>query len=99
MGTHISSAFDFHTEYIAAQRRLLARLDQAQGSDFQWPTAGEYRTILQLGRSASLELLKGLRDHKDLRCESRIARIQRLSAKERLWQPSPELWLRQQSTT
>lgn len=83
-------------EYVAAQRLLLAKLESAERGERPWPRAEEYGAVARLGKLASAELQRHLQELKNNRRESRIGRIRRMSASERRWQPSPELWLSRQ---
>ena len=96
MASPKSNAVRLHNDYVAAQRWLLDRLESASRGERPWPHAREYEAIAQMGRSASAELRSYLADLKNVRRASRVGRIQRLSAGERNWQPSPELWLSRQ---
>jgi len=67
MGSYLSNAARFHSDYIEAQRYLLVRLDAAQNGDNPWPSDREYETIAGLGRSASAEIHRGLKERAAVR--------------------------------
>ncbi|WP_139237426.1 hypothetical protein [Variovorax sp. OV329] len=94
MAQHASNAAGLLREYVAEQQLLLAKLDDAIAGIRPWPRPEEYEAVARVGWAAFAELLRFREELKELRRESRVARIQRLSAAERYWQPSPELWLR-----
>src|SRR5262245_19480614 len=87
-----------HAEYVLAQCRLLARLDLAFKGEGAWPDGNEYAFVEMLGREASTKLREYLNSlnvpskPRTTRAE-RVLLIQRLSANERRWQPTPEDWL------
>lgn len=89
---HLRTALSFTVRYAAAQRELLSMLDRAPSSG-AWPAEEHYHAVGQLGRQASSELRAFANAVKRLRLESRIQRIQRTSAAERTWQPSPSQFL------
>jgi len=88
-------------EYLTAQYRLLVQLRTADGRRVRWPSASEYEAVAALGRMASLALRAYLdRVHvppKPARTAAeRVLLIHSLSEHERLWQPTPDEWLKQQ---
>ncbi|MEJ8810542.1 hypothetical protein WKW77_05635 [Variovorax ureilyticus] len=88
-------------EYLVAQYRLLGRLFGADARNGEWPSATEYEATAALGRAASAALrtyLDGLNVAKrpPRTVADRLRLIHRLSANERLWQPTPGDWLKQQ---
>ena len=96
MATALRKAIQLHTEYVAAQRLLLAKVEAAERGQRPWPGVQEYEAVVRLGRLALAEHQRHLEELKACRRESRVGRIQRMSASERHWQPSPELWLSRQ---
>ncbi|SFM20626.1 hypothetical protein [Variovorax sp. OV329] len=88
-------------EYFRVHRALVARLEAAVDGCGPWPDAAEYALVAALGR----KMLSALREYLDCSnvrhtsvrsVEEKMQLIQRLSANERLWQPSPEHWLEMQ---
>ena len=95
---HLWNALRLQRDYVAAQRQLIDKLAAAPtAAPDKWPTPEENEGVACLGRLASAELQAYLKDLRRTRAGSRIGRIQRLSANERQWQPSPELWLSRQN--
>lgn len=99
MATALRRALLLHGEYVEAQRLLLAKLEAAERGERPWPRAEEYEAVVRVGRLALAEHQRHLEELRDCRRESRIGRIQRMSASERHWQPSAELWLSRQQDT
>ena len=95
---HLLASARLRLAFAEAQRRLLRKLDDAMSPGGVWPSDEDYRAAILLGLQASIANQLFLKACKTERNEYRIGHIQRLSAKERRWQPSPEAWLRQQDT-
>lgn len=91
--SHLPNALTLYARYAAAQRELLAVLDRASVSG-AWPSDDQYAAVRELGKRASCELKAFTRAVKQLRVQSRIRRIQRTSAGERAWQPTPSRFLK-----
>ncbi|MDM0032178.1 hypothetical protein QTI33_08520 [Variovorax sp. J22P271] len=92
-------AFERATDaHLGAQCRLLARCEAAIEQRGEWPHADEYQSVADLGRTAKDALYAYLDSVHVPRSPSRTPAerkhlIQRLSASERLWQPTPGDWL------
>jgi hypothetical protein len=90
--------------YVRAEFQLLAKLERATNGRGPFPSPAEYEAAESLGRDAGAALEGLLRASgvagkraRRRRLDDRVSLIQRLSAEERSWQPSPEEWLRSQS--
>lgn len=91
-------------DYMAAQARLLGRIEAASVAAATWPAPADYLDAARLGRRAAEALRRYLHcvgvPHPTLRSAGERKRlIERLSRSERLWQPTPDAWLRQQDKT
>jgi len=91
------------SEYVQAEFLLLAKLEWATTGRGPFPTPEEYGAAEALGRKAAAALDTLLQASgftskraRRKRLDERVSLIQRLSAEERSWQPSPEEWLRSQ---
>lgn len=85
-------------EYVMAQFVLLGTVEGASRGSNAWPSAQDYARVVSLGRMANEALRRyldsvGVARKRNTRAD-RLLLIQRLSAQERLWQPTPEDWLR-----
>ena len=88
-------------DYMAAQARLLVRIEAASVAAASWPAPADYRDAVRLGRLAAEALRRYLNCVGVPRLAGRSASdrkrlIEQLSRNERLWQPLPDAWLRQQ---
>jgi hypothetical protein len=87
--------------YISAQRKVLAACEQALPGNGVWPLPEEYERTRALGQLASearrryLSMLN-VPEHRPRTRHDRTQLIQRISESERVWQPLPEDWLKQQ---
>ena len=87
--------------HLAAHYRLVVSVSAAIAGRGEWPSAADYDMVAMLGRATSAAQRKFLDGVGVIARPVRTALerkelIQRLAASERLWQPTPEDWLKQQ---
>ena len=87
--------------YLAAHYRLVVSVSAAVAGRGKWPSATDYEAVAILGRTTSAAQRKfhdrlGVAPRAAKTVPERMQLIQRLAASERLWQPTPDDWLKQQ---
>lgn len=92
---------DANGKYLCAQRELLERIELAALGVCGLPEQAQYQAVASLGQR-TLSALQGYLEGVGFSAarpsaSDRMKLIQRLANLERLWQPSPEDWLKQQS--